>query len=370
MDAGVRALPPYVLPAAEPEDNPTTKEKVALGRSLFYETRLSLGEQLSCASCHEQASAFSLREATPRGATDEPTARDAQSLANVAYAAYLTWSNLTFLSLEQQMLAPLFGDNPIELGAGVVPGDDNHYSTARLEQLVRDEPRYAHAFEAAFPGRSEEQLLTWENAIAAIACFERSLLSFGSAYDAYLSGDPDALDAAEERGRKLFFSNRLHCGECHAGPLLSLAFPVDGVRPTRAHAFRNTGLYNLEHGAVAYLSGESTRYPEPNIGIAEFSQVPADDGKFRIPSLRNVALTAPYMHDGSVETLSDVLTHYARGGTRREEGQLRGDGREHPAKDPLVSGFEMTEDERADLLAFLDALTDPRLLRAEQLGPP
>jgi cytochrome c peroxidase len=359
------SLPAYVQPAAEPEDNPSTPEKVALGRMLFYETRLSLGGALSCASCHEQASAFAVAEAMPLGATDEPTARNAQSLANVAYASYLTWSNLTFLTLEQQLLAPLFGDNPVELGAGAVRGDDNHYSTARLRQLVEDDARYAQAFEAAFPGES----LSWDRAIAALSCFERTLLSFGSPYDAYLRGEPHALGDREERGRALFFSDALRCGQCHAGPLLSLAFPVDGSRPTRAEAFRNTGLYNLEHGAVAYASGERTRYPAPNLGIAEFSQATSDDGKFRIPSLRNVALTAPYMHDGSFETLSDVLDHYARGGTLVEAGPLRGDGFDHPAKDPLVGGFTLSASDRDDLLAFLEALTDPAFVADPRFAP-
>jgi cytochrome c peroxidase len=272
--------------------------------------------------------------------------------------------------LEQQMLAPLFGDNPVELGAGAVRRGDNHDSTARVEQLIRDDDRYAHLFEAAFPDVDQAERATWEHAIAAIACFKRTLLSFGSPYDAYLRAEPDALDPAQERGRQLFFSARVRCGECHAGPLLSLAFPVDGTRPTREQAFRNTGLYNLEQGAVAYLNGDRTRYPLPNVGIAEFSQATEDDGKFRIPSLRNVALTAPYMHDGSVETLSDVLTHYARGGSLTEHGPLRGDGRDHPAKDPLVSGFELRDNELADLLAFLEALSDPQFIEAPRFGPP
>jgi cytochrome c peroxidase len=358
-------LPDYVAPAPEPEDNPATPEKVALGRLLFYEPRLSMNGAVSCASCHEQASAFAVAEARPLGAADEPTARNAQSLVNVAYASYLTWSNLTFLTLEQQMLTPLFGDNPVELGAGAVRGDDNHYSTARLEQLLAEDARVATAFDAAFANTA----VTWQHAIDAIACFERTLLSFRAPYDGYLGGELDALDEAQARGRALFFSERLHCGDCHSGPLLSRAFPVDGTRPTRAEAFRNTGLYNLENGAVAYLSGDRTRYPSPNIGIAEFSQDTADDGKFRIPSLRNVALTAPYMHDGSIATLSEVLDHYARGGTATAQGPLRGDGYDHPAKDPLISGFTLHERDKRDLLAFLEALSDTDFIAEQSFAP-
>lgn len=114
----------------------------------------------------------------------------------------------------------------------------------------------------------------------------------------------------------------------------------------------------MERGAVAYLSGERSRYPQPNIGIGEFTQDSGDDGKFRIPSLRNVAVTAPYMHDGSFATLAAVLDHYARGGTLTAEGPWRGDGRAHPAKDPAITGFELSVAERSDVISFLEALTD------------
>lgn len=211
---------------------------------------------------------------------------------------------------------------------------------------------------------------TWDQAIEAMAAFQRTLLSFDSAYDAFLRGEPDALSPEEERGRKLFFSDALQCGTCHAGPLLSLAFPADGSRPSRAEAFRNTGLYNLEEGAVSYLDGSRTRYPAPNIGIAEFSQDSADDGKFRIPSLRNVAVTPPYMHDGSRSDLDAVIDHYARGGSLTEAGPLRGDGAKHPSKDPRIAGFGLDEAERRALLSFLRALTDARFLSEPRFSAP
>jgi len=116
---------------------------------------------------------------------------------------------------------------------------------------------------------------------------------------------------------------------------------------------------------VVYLSGARTRYPAPSIGIGEFTQSADDDGKFRIPSLRNVAVTAPYMHDGSLPSLDAVLDHYARGGTLTTEGPNAGDGAGHPAKDARVSGFALGADERSDLLAFLAALTDPAFAGGE-----
>ncbi|MET0389929.1 MAG: cytochrome c peroxidase [Polyangiales bacterium] len=346
--------PDYVTMPPTQDSSPEAVARVALGRRLFYEQRLSLDGATSCASCHDPARGFSVAEPTHRGAAGDHTPRNAPGLANVAFASYLTWSNLTFLSLESQTVNPLFGDNPIELGAGRVPGDDVQASLVRLDALVAADKGYAVLFAAAFGDRA----ISWDHAISALAAFERTLLAFDAPYDGYLRGEPDALSDAEERGRVLFFSERLHCGECHAGPLLSLAFPVDGVRPTRDVVFRNTGLYNLASGAVAYLNGDRTRYPLPNIGIGEFSQDSRDDGKFRIPSLRNVTETAPYMHDGRFTDLNAVLDHYARAGTLTEAGPLAGDGRDHPSKDPRITGFTLTSAERVDLLAFLGALTD------------
>lgn len=361
--AFVWALPDYVQPPPVPDENPLTQAKIALGRKLFHDPQLSYGGEHACARCHDPELAFSVAEPVHRGATGHETPRNAQGLANVAYAAYLTWSNLTFAGLEQQILNPLFGDNPVEMGAGMVQGDANHYSPRRLHEALAREPEYRKLFAEAFPHAGGEY--DWDDAIAALASFNRSLISFSAPFDAFLRGDAQALTALQERGRMLFFSDRLRCGECHAGPLLSLAFPTDGSRPTHEEAFRNTGRYNIEAGAVVYFTGEQTRYPEPSIGIGEFSQSPDDDGKFRIPSLRNVALTAPYMHDGALATLDEVLDHYARGGTETPSGPRRGDGRDHPNKDPRINGFELSSEERAALLAFLEALTDQTFVERE-----
>ena len=361
-------LPEYVSPPIIPEDNPMSVAKVELGRHLFYEKRLSMNGELSCESCHEQARSFSVPEATHEGADGERTPRNAPSLANIAYASYLTWSNLTTLNLEHQMLNPLFGDNPIELGVGFIEGSSDHYNPQRLITLTEEHAKYRHLFARAFP--EQDQPITWENVIKAIACFQRALISFRSPWDHWLNGDPSALSEAQERGRQLFFSSRLGCGTCHSGPLLSLAFPTDQSTPDRRDVFRNTGLYYLSRGELAYLDGSRSTYPPPNQGIGEFSQRVADDGKHRIPSLRNITLTAPYMHDGSVTTLDEVIDHYARGGRMINAGPLRGDGRDNPYKDPLIMGFILSDVERADLKAFFEALTDDHFTRDTQLSAP
>ena len=361
-------LPTFVEPPPIPETNPMNYDKVELGRYLFYEERLSLNGELSCESCHEQARAFTVQEAKHMGADGDLTPRNAQSLANVAYASYLTWGNLTFLTLEQQMLTPLFGDDPIELGAGFIEGSSDHYHPQRLRSLVQEDARYQRLFSRAFPDQDEP--ITWDNAIKAIACFQRSLVSFNSPWDRWLSGDDAALSPSQERGRSLFFSERLGCSTCHTGPLLSSAFPTDLSRPARDDVFKNTGLYFLTQGEVAYLDGAQSTYPAPNQGIGEFSQQVIDDGKHRVPSLKNVALTSPYMHDGSVSSLEAVIEHYARGGRLIEVGPLRGDGRMNPYKDPRVSGFELTDTEQRDLISFLHSLTDEHFTRDVKIAKP
>ncbi|MEE2779644.1 MAG: MbnH family di-heme enzyme [Myxococcota bacterium] len=351
-------LPGYATPPWTPDHNPMSASKVELGRHLFYEPRISMTGTISCGSCHEQERGFATQMQFNDGATGDATPRNAQPLGNVAYASYLTWGNLTLRDLERQALNPLFGDNPIELGAGFIEGSSNHYDLTRLEELVDQDPRYGEMFEDAFPHLGPEDRLTWDRAIDAIACFQRSLLSFESPYDRFLAGDEGALSEEAERGRQLFFSETTRCGDCHSGPLLSVAFPVLGESPTLDELFRNTGLYYLTEGSSSYFDGSISHYPEPNMGIGEFSQNPADDGKHRVPSLRNIGLTAPYRHDGSVATLGEVLEHYAQGGRVLVDGPYAGDGGQNPNKDDLIAGFELTEQDKSDLIAFLHSLTD------------
>jgi cytochrome c peroxidase len=345
----------YDLPAGfpaplEPADNPTTAEKVELGRHLFHDRRLSHNRKQACASCHRQELAFTDGLAVSEGSTGEHTARGSMSLVNAGYAATLTWANPTLRTLEEQALVPLFGERPVELGfAG---------REAELLARLRDDARYQELFPAAFP--DEDDPFTLQGVTRALAAFQRTIVSGRSRVDRYRNGERSALDASEQRGLALFYSERFECFHCHSGFNYSLAVKHEGAVLDQA-AFENNGLYNV---------GGSGDYPEPNRGLYELSGDARDMGRFKPPSLRNIALTAPYMHDGSLTTLDDVLDHYAAGGRLIAEGPLAGDGRAHPNKSRFVKGFTESAEDRRDLLAFLRALTDEALLTDPRFSDP
>lgn len=334
-----------------PEDNPMSAAKVELGRHLFYDERLSHNETMSCASCHEQARAFTDGEATPTGSTGHALSRNAMSLTNVAYLSLYTWANPKLETLEQQALVPITADFPLELGAQLDP-------PAVLARFSGD-PDYARMFAAAFPGEAEPVSL--ENIARALASFERTLISGDSPYDRYFyGGDATAMSESALRGMELFFSERAECYHCHAGQNFTTSFRTAASEPGPPD-FQNTGLYNLD-GAGAY--------PEGNGGLYEFTGDAADLGRFRVPTLRNLELTAPYMHDGSVATLEEVIDLYAAGGREIAEGPNAGDGRTHPNKSSFIREFELDEGEKADLLAFLRSLNDPSFATDPRFGPP
>ncbi len=357
-DGGEAAPAPYAwgLPAGFPEpavpaDNPMSAEKVELGRRLFYDKRMSANGTMACASCHEQARAFSDGLALPEGSTGQRLPRNAMGLANVAYAVTYTWANPALDTLERQALVPLFGEAPVELGW-----------TGREDEILarlRDDAGLRASFERAFAG--DDDPVSTANVARALASFERTLISGGSPYDRYAyGGDDAALSASAKRGLDLFFSERLECYHCHGGLAFTSSFRSKETR-LRELSFHNTGLYNVD-GAGAY--------PADNLGLKEFTNAPDDMGKFRVPSLRNVALTAPYMHDGSVATLDEVLDHYAAGGRAIASGPRAGDGRANPYKDALVRRFDLSPDERADVIAFLESLTDDAFAADPRFGPP
>ncbi|ATB28605.1 methanobactin export MATE transporter MbnM [Melittangium boletus] len=330
-----------------PQDNPMTEAKVQLGRRLFYDKRLSLNGTQSCASCHEQARAFTDGKTHGVGSTGQVHRRNAQGLANVAYATSLTWANPALTSLEAQALTPLFGDEPVELGFGDQP--------ELLFERLRADPDLVARFAEAFPGEAEPVSLG--TLVRALSCFERTLLSGNAPFDQYLyGGKKDALSAQAKRGMELFFSERLECNHCHSG------FNFQDATMHEATAepilpFHNTGLYNEDgHGA----------YPAVDPGAIELTGLPEDMGRFRAPSLRNVAVTAPYMHDGSIATLSEVLDHYAAGG--RAHGL--DSSRVSPVQSGFVRGFTLTPQEKEDLLVFFDALTDTDFLHDPRFSDP
>jgi cytochrome c peroxidase len=334
-----------------PADNPLTVDKVRLGRYLFYDKRMSVNGTSSCATCHRQELAFTDGRAQAVGATGQMHPRSAMSLVNVAYSAVFNWSNPSVHSLEEQALKPMFSTDPVELG--VVKED--------LLRLIRSDPVYRVLFPRAFPGEGNPFRIA--NVTKALASFERTILSGGSPYDRFhFTGDPDAIPDAAKRGEILFFLDYggPSCFRCHGGFDFSDAVDYVGRRRVSAK-FHNTGLYNV----AGQLS-----YPFPNVGLYEHTKEPADAGKFKAPTLRNIALTAPYMHDGSIATLGEVLDHYAAGGRTIGQGQWAGVGRENPGRDALVHGFPMTKQNRADLIAFLESLTDEVVTHDTRFGDP
>ena len=325
--------------------------KVELGRFLFYDRRLSTDRNTSCATCHQQARAFTDGREVAIGATGEKHPRNTMGLTNVAYMPVLTWANPEQRAMETQALVPMFGEHPVEMG---LAGKETE-----ITRLLRRDPRYERLFKTAFT--TDADPYTLENLTRALAAFQRTLLSFDAPYDRYRhGGDKSAISSAAKRGEALFFSERLACFHCHGGVNFSDS-AVHERLPTPEIAFHNTGLYNLDRKGA---------YPAGNTGLIEHTGKAADMGRFRTPSLRNVAVTAPYMHDGSITTLSAVIDHYMQGGRTIRSGTDRGRGAANPFKSEFVKGFKLTPTEKIDLIAFLNSLTDKRFLANPEFSDP
>ena len=321
-------VPAHFPPPRLPTDNFPTTEKIELGDALFHDVRLSANETQSCASCHLAAKGFADGKVKPTGSTGDLVPRNSMGLANVAWATTLTWANPVLTSLEAQALVPLFADHPnaIELGIST--------SVDLVEQRWRNDPAMVEAFAAAFG--DHEDAVTIDHAIKAIASYERSLVSGDSKYDRYFNGgDSGALNDLEKQGLQLFFSERTECYHCHGGAFFTAAIVSDNSVVTES-GFENNGLYDADAADVVDI----------NLGLARITGAPRDRGRFKVPGLRNIALTGPYMHDGSLASLEDVVAHYARGGVRSER------------QNPLVRPLDLTAAEQAALVAFLRALTD------------
>jgi cytochrome c peroxidase len=350
LDAFRWPMPAWMPPPPVPDDISMTPDLVDLGRHLFYDARLSVDGQTACASCHQQELAFTDGRPVGVGAHGTIGHRNSPSLANVGYMPTLTWANPHFTTLEFQALVPLFGTEPVEMG---MAGQEE----ALFARLGAD-PFYAKAFPAAFPDRPAPDLYTITRALGA---FQRTLISLNSPYDrATYYGEADAMSDAARRGQALFFDHRMECYHCHTGALFS-----DNLQTARSpfpeNAFHNTGLYNI---------GGTGAYPAGGLGLYEFTGTAADMGRFRTPSLRNVAVTAPYMHDGSIATLEEVIRHYAAGGRTIPDGPHAGAGHESPLRDSLIVGFEISDAEIADLTAFLESLTDQDFLTDPAFADP
>jgi len=325
---------------AVPSGNPMSAAKVELGRYLFYDKRMSVNRKESCGSCHRQQLAFTDGRAHAEGTTRQAHPRGSMSLVNVAYAPSLTWANPALHSLEDQALIPMLGEQPVELG---LKGHESEF----LETLRRD-PLYQRLFPRAFPG--PDDVYTLANVTKAIAAFERSIVSMNSPYDRYRwAGDSSTISDSAKRGEILFSSSeRGGCFQCHGGWNFS-AIRFEGMPDQGGEGGPSGGFFNT--GLATYVA--------PNRGLFERTQRPEDIGKFRPPTLRNIALTAPYMHDGSLATLEEVLDHYAAGGKM-----------DHPNKTRILKPFRLTDGEKHDLIEFLRSLTDEELLHDPQWSDP
>ncbi len=333
-----------------PDNNPMSAEKVELGRYLFYDQRLSGTGTMACSSCHFQEFAFTDQRALPVGVTGDIHPRNAQTLTNVAYNATLTWANPNLLTLERQIVIPMFGEHPVEMG---ITGNEDIV----LERFTRD-AQYRELFAAAFPNQTDP--ITFNNIVLALSSFNRTLISGDSPYDRYLRGERDALSESAQRGMALFFSEELECHHCHTGFNMSLS-TISANTTFEERPFFNTGLYNIDGRGA---------YPPDNTGTHEITNRANDMGRFRPPTLRNIALTAPYMHDGTFATLEDVIQFYMDGGQHIEDGDYAGDGRANPYKSGLVAGFSLTPQEIDDLVAYLESLTDDTFITDPRFANP
>ena len=285
-----------------PENNPLTQQKIDLGERLFDDKNLSIDSTIMCSSCHKAHLALADSLPISPGVYGRLGERNSPSLINAAYAPLINRDG-GVAKLDIQALIPIEDHN--EMGISIL----------KLSKRLSQDQSYVDAFGEAF-GRGPDGFTIPR----ALASYVRSLVDASTPYDKYLGGQKDSLSPAAQRGLHLFNSEELACSSCHSGPLLT------------SFEFENNGLY--------------TDYADR--GRALISLREDDIGKFRIPSLRNVALTAPYMHDGSLATLDDVIAHYASG------------GQSHKNKSHLLKGFSLSADQHLDLLAFLEALTSER----------
>ena len=306
-------LPPGWSPPPVPADNPMNPAKVELGRRLFYDKRLSATGDMACASCHQQRLGFSDGLPTHVGATGQAGVRNAMALVNVGWFKALTWVDPSITSLEQQAHTPMYGAHPVEMG--LAPGGGG------IWRRLSGEACYRRLTPRAFPG--EGARLNPELAVKALAAFERTLISAETPFDRFQRGDASAVSDQARAGMALFYGPRFQCAVCHAGPHFTDADKAGG-----RHAI-GSGL----------LPGEDQGYDTPALAV--------EQGRYRTPSLRNVALSAPYLHDGSAPRLEDAIVAH------------RG-----------VTFGILTADDLPPLVAFLKSLTDEGLTTATRFGPP
>jgi cytochrome c peroxidase len=302
-------VPLGLKPLRVPKDNPLTREKVELGKQLFFDKRLSRDNTVSCASCHDPAKGWSNGERFATGIEGKVGGRSAPTIMNAAYQSLQFWDGRA-IELEGQALGPI--QNPIEMDM-------------KLSDLVGKLNKiqgYRQQFQKVFGTE-----VTAEGVAKAIASFERTILTGGAPYDRFQAGDKNALSESAQRGMTVFF-NKAFCSACHAGP-----------------NFTDGGFHNI---------GIGMDQKDPDVGREEHSKQLGDRGSFKTPTLREIARTAPYMHDGSLKSLEDVLDYYSRGGIP------------NPQQDEEIFALKLNDQDKKDLLAFLrEGLSSPDYPRVE-----
>lgn len=296
-------VPNHFPPISYPTENSFTSDRWYLGKKLFYDTRLSIDSTVSCASCHKQEKGFADDISFTPGVFGRMGVTNSPSLANIAYHPYFTRVG-GIPTLEMQVLVPISEHN--EFGFNIV----------EIERRLKNDKEYQDLAMKAY-GRTLDPFVITRS----ISTFERSIISGDSKYDQFTKGNA-TLSSEEEKGRELFFSNKTNCSQCHSG------FNFTN------YEFNNNGLYET--------------YANP--GRFRLTQKDADIALFKTPSIRNVGFTAPYMHDGSISNLSDVINHYDSG------------GKSHIHKSNLIKPLGLTESEKKALVAFLHTLDDYTLL--------
>ncbi len=292
---------PFGFPTPSfPTDNEFNDSRFLLGRKLFYDPILSRDSTISCSSCHRPEFAFTDRKKVSEGIMGRFVTRNSPSLANVVYHPYLLREG-GVPTLEMQVGVPIQEHNEFDDNILLIADKLNRQAVYREMSL--------HAYDRI----PDPFVIT-----RAIATFERALLSGNSTYDKFINGDSNTISTSAKNGLKLFNSPELKCNQCHTG------FNFTN------YAFINNGLYEND----------------PDEGRMRLTGKEEDRSLFKVPSLRNVEITFPYMHDGSINTLEEIIEHYASG------------GKNNPHKSPLIFGFTITDQEKKDLLNFLKSLTD------------
>jgi cytochrome c peroxidase len=306
---------------------------VELGRHLFFDRRLSVNNTRSCATCHNPQFAFTDGYKRSLGVFADLHQRNTQPLFNLAYLKYFTAADSTLHSPLQQMDNPLLNNHPAEMG---VKGNEGKI----LQKILTDE-NYEQFFAEV------KTAISWQSIKKFISLFISSLRSDNSPYDKFIKGDLTVLNLSQKRGLQLFFSVELKCASCHGG--FNFSSPSVTNEKGDTLFYFNTGLYNVDGKGA---------YPDYDRGLYQLTKSKTDMGKFRVPSLRNLAFTAPYFHDGSAATLTEVVNSYANGGRKTEQGIYEGDGRKNLYKHSFVSGFSISEADKINLISFLQSLSD------------